>query len=100
LVVDRAQFTAIFDQIFKYSGGITDNHVLWEAEKCYNIKCTQFACVPPVKIKTDKSDDYWNWCNSTLKGKVMCFSSNDDNSQEWWGFTEKEDILVWMIRWI
>lgn len=96
LVVDRAQFTSIFDKIFEDKGGIDDAHILWEVERTQNIKCKYFVCATPINVDYSK---YWDWCNSTLNGNAVCFSSNSEDNEEWWGFTDKEDIIIWMLRW-
>jgi hypothetical protein len=100
LVVNREQFTAIFDKIFEREGGVKVVPMLWTPEEIYDVECTHFACVPPVKLSLKNNRNaYWKWCEKTLKGKVLCFSSNDEDKEEWWGFTEKEDIMIWMLRW-
>lgn len=86
LVVNREQFITIFDIN-------SDDHVVWAYEKHISIKSSHFVCIPSIIIR----ENYWKWCEKTLKGRVACYSSNDN--EEWWGFTEKEDIMIWMLRW-
>jgi hypothetical protein len=78
-----------------------DEHVIWNAEK-FNpdnrFFCQWFVCVKPFMLQEDK-DEYWEWCNKNLTGKITCFSSSTDSMEEWWGFTEKQDILIWLLRW-
>jgi hypothetical protein len=58
-----------------------------------------FVCVEPIGVHRFKSS-YYDWCNKTLKGPVRCYSSDSDDKKEWWGFTNKEDIVLWMLKWM
>lgn len=57
--------------------------------------CRFFIRVPkPVGA----NDDYHSWCERHLDGLVRCFSSSED-AGEWWGFTNKDDIVMWTLKW-
>ena len=63
-----------------------------------------FICVRPLNIY-ETTSNFWDWCDHNLHGKVRCYSSTggnsfDDINEEWWGFTHKEDIVWWKLRWI
>jgi len=40
---------------------------------------------------------YWDWCDKCCIGKVRCYASGD--ASEWWGFTNKKDIVLWALMW-
>ena len=46
-------------------------------------------------------DDYWKWCNTNLAGQIRCymFEELQDGDWAWWGFTNKKDITIWLLRW-
>jgi hypothetical protein len=58
-----------------------------------------FVCVKPIGVHRFKFS-YYDWCNKTLKGQVRCYSSSSEDQQEWWGFTHKEDIVLWTLKWM
>ena len=103
--MNRKQFIARFDEIFRHHGGScdNDNHVLWEAEKMYSprLHCKWFVCTKPLALKYDDGTKgkYWDWVNSTLKGRITCFSSDSINQEEWWGGENKKDMTFWLLKW-
>lgn len=42
---------------------------------------------------------YWDWCDKYLTGKVLCHWSDSEKNEEWWGFTNKDDITWWSLKW-
>ena len=63
-------------------------------------QCEWFVCVPCLRLNhRNMKSDYWLWCSENLKGYVRCFFSNTEADEEYWGFTHKEDIMWWAIRW-
>jgi hypothetical protein len=70
-------------------------HVLWIPE-------TQIVPGPPsewfIKMPITTDDDFWDWCRSSLRGIVRCYSCDNDGGL-WWGFTNKQDIVVFILRW-
>ena len=103
--MNRKQFIDRFNEIFRHhgSGCDNDNHVLWEAEKAISprLHCKWFACVKPIQFGNDTitKSDYWLWVATTLKGRITCFSSDSIEKEEWWGFENKKDMSVWLLKW-
>lgn len=94
-MMNRKEFSDMFNQQRKGLGDL--GSALWEAE--HDIpKCQWFVKVKPLKVSEYKHD-YWDWCNINLTGKTRCFSSDSDGREEWWGFTDKYDIVLWLLRW-
>lgn len=44
-----------------------------------------------------KEDDFWEWCSNRLGGYTRCFVVYSD--VEWWGFTHKKDITLFLLKW-
>jgi hypothetical protein len=74
---------------------------LWIPEDDCNVRCEWFVSVKPVNMHTDSYDktDFWSWCSTNLTGIVLCFASNPDDQEEWWGFEKQQDIVWWMLKW-
>ena len=61
-----------------------------------------FAQVRPVAMNRDgrrRKEEYWAWCNENMQGRLLCYYSDFENQREWWGFTKKEDITLWLLKW-
>ena len=97
MILDRTEFAYHFNALKDALGN--DGSPLWIPEENSEEPYTWFVCVKPNGVSRFKWS-YWEWCNSTLIGKVRCYSSDTDNQQEWWGFTNKEDITIWMLKWM
>lgn len=74
---------------------------VWIPEESGKVKCQWFVAVPPVHAghSSNFRQGYWDWCNQHLKGHVRCFMRNPDNNEEWWGFTDRNDIVLWVLKW-
>lgn len=70
---------------------------LWMMEQHKQIQPEWFICVEQDIVK-ENAKDYWNWCDTYLSGDIICYlSSNIDG--EWWGFTNKNDVVHWLLKW-
>lgn len=97
MLITRKEFADMFNQRRKGLGDPCS--ALWEAE-CDIPKCQWFAKVKPLKVfRPGYKHEYWDWCDSYLTGKTRCFSSDIDDETEWWGFTDLDDIVLWMLKW-
>jgi len=101
-ILNRNQFIDKFNYIFRYQGQLVedDEHPLWVAEKSYTprIFCNFFICVKPINL--EEKDIHWRWVNKTLNNKIACFSSDGVGQEEWWGFVDEKDILLWTLKWV
>lgn len=95
VIKDRNQFAEYFNNI--KSGLGNDDSPLWIPDEGKENISNWFVCVRPIKAHKFKYD-YYNWCNLTLQGNVRCYSS-DENEEEWWGFTNYDDIFIWILKW-
>ena len=91
----RQEFIDMFNEI-KYGLGGPDSP-LWALEKT-GIQCEWFVCIKPI-ARDDLRQDFWAWCLENCKGRILCFSSNDTEEEEWWGFSEHEDAMWWLLKW-
>ena len=92
MIVSRIEFANIFNENGLKLGN--EGSPLWEAEHGMLLRCQWFIKVSPIDFSC--RDTYWKWCSTNLKGITRCFSSG---SEQWWGFTNKDDILLWLLRW-
>ena len=99
MILTRTQFAIHFE--LKQQGMGKRTSPLWEPEEhLRKHRATSFVCVRPIFTKEENAKaDYWAWCQQHLQGRVRCYSSDDVAQEEWWGFTNPDDILFWMIRW-
>ena len=106
-IISREQFKDYIKKLFVDDSGAWDgpNSVVWIPENDGVMdrageQCEYFVCVPCLNLsRRGLKSDYWLWCSENLKGYVRCFISNTDDDEEYWGFTVKEDITWWAIRW-
>jgi hypothetical protein len=94
MILSRPEFADYFNSL-KLGLGNPDSP-LWEPED--QIDSQWFVCVKPLDVTRYKWS-YWDWCNAHLNGRVRCYSSDSDNGKEWWGFTDKQDIVLWTLKW-
>jgi len=97
-ILSREEFVKHFNGIKPGLGNPTSP--LWNPEEYLKKnQCYWFIKVKPIISSVNKID-YWTWCNQCLQGKVLCYSSDDIGQEEWWGFSNKNDIVLWSLRWI
>ena len=74
---------------------------LWEMERYSDHRPSRwFVSIRSQQWKTHHDKlQYWSWCRQHCAGQLLCYSSNPDTNQEWWGFTHRADIAWWMLKW-
>lgn len=94
MILDREAFAKLWAPVHNREDG-----PLWIPEQANSTRCRWFVKVKPIltPYSNSYSNSYWDWCDYCLQGKVMCFSSSD--TEEWWGFNNKDDILIWLLKW-
>lgn len=98
MMLTRAQFIQYFNNLQAGLGDQTSP--LWVGEKYLVEKqCNWFINVRPINVNDIHNHNFRKWVKTYCKGQVLCYSSNTDDQEEWWGFTNKDDILLWMLRW-
>lgn len=97
MILTRKEFAHTFNALQEGLGN--DASPLWIPDEGQTLPSQWFVCVKPIGVHRFKSD-YYQWCNSTLKGQVRCYSTSSDDQKEWWGFTNREDIVVWSLKWM
>ena len=68
---------------------------LWQAE--HNCSPCRFFIRLHKPVDYEYMPDFHDWCERVLDGEVRCFSSGENG--EWWGFTNKDDIVIWTLKW-
>lgn len=99
MILTRKEFTEYFNA--KQPDIASDTGPLWIPESSGSpAHCQWFVCIPPLSFDQIISHEkYWQWCQQNLQGQIRCFSSDELNQHEWWGFTEHNDIAFWLLRW-
>lgn len=100
MVITRTEFIKTLMQEPGWKFELSDvNGPLWipEREMGSVWESQWFTCVKPVTYETKA--EYWGWCNTNLKYRTACYLSDDTNQEEWWGFEDKNDTVLWLLRW-
>jgi len=99
MIATRADFIAIM----VYEGGIDEGALFMpETDPFLNPDHTKppahwFINTKPIDLNEGRKGTFFNWCKENLKGSIFCYYSQ--GLEEWWGFTEKDDISVWLLKW-
>lgn len=70
---------------------------MWAYEKFIKHKSVYFIKIKPVRTATCR-EEFHSWCKQHLSRPVICYSSSE--SEEWWGFSNEQDINIWCLKWI
>jgi hypothetical protein len=98
-VLTRQQFIQYWEGVLPGMG--ETGGAIWAYEDACKKKSEWFTCVRPLKEYqglTGKTT-YWQWCNRNCVGRILCYSSNPEEQEEWWGFSHHADIAFWMLKW-
>ena len=99
-VLTRKQFKQHWEDILPGMG--ETGGAIWAYEDACGKKSEWFTCIRPLEIDMrgyDKKTEYWQWCNSNCVGQILCYSTNREEQEEWWGFSHHADIAFWMLKW-
>lgn len=69
----------------------------WEAESGIESKWFFWSDTVAYNHIIKDRDYFWRWCDQNLQGSVTCYSSGREG--EWWGFTDRDDIVLWVLKW-
>ena len=105
MIINRSKFIRLWNNLTPGLG--EPDSVLWTLEKAGEIKPSRwFIKVKPLRDRSFDEDPrtsegitYWEWCKTTLTGTVACYSTSDELQEEWWGFENHEDIIIWKLKW-
>lgn len=102
MIVTRNKFIRLWNE--RQAGLGDPSSVIWTLENAGRVNPSRWF----IKIKplTDtfnntggRDENYWDWCKETLTGTVACYSTDGDLLEEWWGFENHEDIIIWKLKW-
>lgn len=97
-MISRQEFIEYFRSLDARIDGDDPLSPLWVPEEHGQITCQCFVCIKPIQAYKFKSK-YYQWCRDTLNGETRCFSTSSESQQEWWGFTDPNDVPVWLLKW-
>ena len=92
-LLNRKQFREMWED--RDSGLGEEHSPLWIPEQSQR-KSRHFVCIRPLK---KGRDEFWLWTVQNCRGQVLCYSSSDEDQEEWYGFTHKPDIVYFLLRW-
>ena len=98
MILDRQQFA---DHMESSMPGMGDRQSpLWIPDQHF---ATRFEWFLRFEMTPRQTDEFWTFAHNCLSGKIGCFSSgmstHTSEFWEWWGFTHKDDIPVFVLRW-
>lgn len=101
MILDRQQFAHHMKSGHHFADRQTPfQNPLWVPEQQHNARFEWFLRISMANYQTE---EFWDFCHNTLQGKIGCFSSGMNTitgeSWEWWGFTHKDDITLFVLRW-
>lgn len=100
MIQTREEFKQWVDKNFKGISVEPDSPLWCPEHDLQSTLCGWFVIVKQLRLsKKGTKSDYWLWCSENLQGYVRCFWSDSENDQECWGFTDYNDICLWMLRW-
>jgi hypothetical protein len=97
--LNRTEFSRHWENILPGLG--EPGSTLWIYEEEQGVECQWFVAIDPIhnwdEMINKNKPDFWTWVGSNCQGCVLCYSSNA--YEEWWGFTDKDDIVPWILKW-
>lgn len=99
MILTREQFVDWWDQVVPENPANRPDHPLWIPETEIRPGAPSGWFVKASCRRTGQPD-YWSWCDANLKGMVRCYMLDEQADAEWWGFTNQEDLLIWMLKWM
>jgi hypothetical protein len=90
MILTRAEFVEYWNR-HPLGLGQPDS-ALWVYERHRGISSQWF-----VHVGISQGPDYDAWCDAHCQGTVLCYS--DDGQKQWYGFTDRNDIVFWLLKW-
>ena len=94
MIYSRQELIQTFEEI--KPGCADPGSPIWAQEDYLGFQCQYFICIPSTSDINRR--ERWAWCKENLHGELLCFTASDE--KEWWGFTHREDIEFWILRWV
>jgi hypothetical protein len=95
MIISRKQFREYWEKIDpKFAKW---DSPLWCLEYRYG-KSRWFVNVVVNELRNHENfKEYHQWVLRNCRGRILCYSSNAE--EEWWGFSHKPDVFLWILRW-
>ncbi len=99
MILTRDQWIEWLLTVFVDVRMAADDSIVWYPEEDIE-PCQMFVYHKCLNLSEQEiKSEYYDWCWKNLKGRVRCFWSNPEIDREWWGFTEPDDIVWWLLKW-
>lgn len=72
-----------------------DNYGAFAYERAIGVESKWFVEVNSF----ESTNEYWDWINSHLESKAICYLAGTTDATEIWGFAKETDMFLWMLKW-
>lgn len=105
MIIDRSEFKKVISGWSDSEDFSLDSSPVWAQENSFKICSEWFVCCPVIGGITNNNwrdirDRYRQWCADNLTGNILCYYSSTNDDIEWWGFGNKDDIVLWSLKWL
>jgi hypothetical protein len=98
MALSRLEFKQHWDKVLL--GMADDDSPLWTIESFENYRPSRwFVCIKPIATTAGSDQEFWKWYHVSCRGQILCYSSSDAAQEEWWGFTHRADIMMFLLKW-
>lgn len=100
-MISREEFKLVAKSWHNQYDYSNDDSPLWYPEFNAGIKSEWFAFVKPLPLRPEPFDErekYYQWCDDNMESMPLCYSSSDITG-EWWGFVDKDEAILWLLKW-
>lgn len=103
IILNRKQFRNYWNNLCPGLGD--EGSGLWALEHHTGKKSRWFISTRNIFTQTEEEKQkipdikqyFHRWCYNNTLGQILCYSSN--YNEDWWGFSHKDDIFLFRLRW-
>jgi len=95
VLLDRKQFRKLWNN---YNPKFGDwDSPLWIPESSTGKKSRYFVKIRPIPY--EKQKEFVIWATKCCRGQILCYSVNTIDQESWYGFSHKNDIVWFLLKW-
>ena len=99
-MINRKEFRAYWRKTNPFLASIKSP--VWLPEQTTNARPSRYFVKTHKQVacnSIEERQEFWLWCTKNCAGQILCYSSSDEDG-DWWGFTHKADIALWLLKWV